>query len=82
MNFLVGSASAKWAFVAPICPDVDADGPDPEATQAAYRVGDSITNIISPLMPSAIIIVFAQSMTVGLALEPSWQPCFLTPSRF
>ena len=36
-------------------------GITPEATQAAYRVGDSITNIISPLMPYLpIIIVFAQ----------------------
>jgi len=36
-------------------------GLSPEATQAAYRVGDSITNIISPLMPYLpIIIVFAQ----------------------
>ncbi|MFT4703984.1 MAG: aminobenzoyl-glutamate transport protein [Bradymonadia bacterium] len=62
MNFLVGSASAKWAFMAPIfVPMLMLMGISPEATQAAYRVGDSITNIISPLMPYLpIIIVFAQ----------------------
>ena len=62
MNFLVGSASAKWAFMAPIfVPMLMNMGITPEATQAAYRVGDSITNIISPLMPYLpIIIVFAQ----------------------
>ena len=62
MNFLVGSASAKWAFMAPIfVPMLMQMGLSPEATQAAYRVGYSITNIISPLMPYLpIIIVFAQ----------------------
>ena len=62
MNFLVGSASAKWAFMAPIfVPMLMQMGLSPEATQAAYRVGDSVTNIISPLMPYLpIIIVFAQ----------------------
>jgi aminobenzoyl-glutamate transport protein len=62
MNFLVGSASAKWAFMAPIfVPMLMNMGLSPEATQAAYRVGDSVTNIISPLMPYLpIIIVFAQ----------------------
>jgi aminobenzoyl-glutamate transport protein len=62
MNLLVGSASAKWAFMAPIfVPMLMQMGLSPEATQAAYRVGDSITNIISPLMPYLpIIIVFAK----------------------
>lgn len=62
MNFLVGSASAKWAFMAPIfVPMLMQMGLSPEATQAAYRVGDSVTNIVSPLMPYLpIIIVFAQ----------------------
>ena len=62
MNFLVGSASAKWAFMAPVfVPMLMQMGLSPEATQAAYRVGDSVTNIISPLMPYLpIIIVFAQ----------------------
>ncbi len=62
MNLLVGSASAKWAFMAPIfVPMMMMMGISPEMTQVAYRIGDSVTNIISPLMPYLpIIIVFAQ----------------------
>ena len=62
MNLLVGSASAKWAFMAPIfVPMMMQMGISPEAVQATYRVGDSVTNIISPLMPYLpIIIIFAQ----------------------
>jgi len=62
MNLFVGSASAKWAFMAPIfVPMLMMMGLSPEAVQAAYRVGDSVTNIITPLMPYLpIIIVFAQ----------------------
>ncbi len=62
MNLFVGSASAKWAFMAPVfVPMMMYMGFSPEAVQATYRVGDSITNIISPLMPYLpIIIVFAQ----------------------
>jgi aminobenzoyl-glutamate transport protein len=58
----VGSASAKWAFMAPVfIPMLMMMGFSPELAQAAYRVGDSCTNIISPLMPYLpIIIVFAQ----------------------
>lgn len=62
MNLFVGSASAKWAFMAPIfVPMLMLSGLSPAAVQAAYRVGDSITNIITPLMPYLpIIIIFAQ----------------------
>ncbi|QDG54845.1 AbgT family transporter [Persicimonas caeni] len=62
MNLFVGSASAKWAFMAPIfVPMMMMMGLSPETVQATYRVGDSITNIITPLMPYLpIIIVFAQ----------------------
>lgn len=62
MNMFVGSASAKWAFMAPIfVPMLMQLGFSPELTQATYRIGDSITNIITPLMPYLpIIIVFAQ----------------------
>lgn len=62
MNLFVGSASAKWAFMAPIfVPMLMLSGLSPELVQAGYRVGDSITNIISPLMPYLpIIIIFAQ----------------------
>lgn len=62
MNLFVGSASAKWALMAPIfVPMMMLMGISPAGTQAAYRVGDSVTNIISPLMPYLpIIIIFAQ----------------------
>lgn len=62
MNMFVGSASAKWAFMAPIfVPMMMMMGLSPELVQAGYRVGDSITNIITPLMPYLpIIIIFAQ----------------------
>jgi aminobenzoyl-glutamate transport protein len=62
MNLFVGSASAKWAFMAPIfVPMLMLSGLSPELVQAGYRVGDSVTNIITPLMPYLpIIIVFAQ----------------------
>ncbi len=62
MNMFVGSASAKWAFMAPIfVPMMMMMGFSPELTQAAYRLGDSVTNIITPLMPYLpIIIIFAQ----------------------
>ncbi|WP_422363218.1 AbgT family transporter [Pyruvatibacter mobilis] len=52
INILVGSASAKWAFLAPIfVPMLMLLGLSPEATQAAYRIGDSSTNMITPLLP-------------------------------
>jgi aminobenzoyl-glutamate transport protein len=62
MNLVMGSASAKWAFMAPIfIPMLMVMGFSPEAVQAGYRVGDSITNIITPLMPYLpVIIIFAQ----------------------
>jgi len=62
MNLFVGSASAKWAFMAPIfVPMLMNMGLSPEAVQATYRVGDSITNIITPLLPYLpVIIVFAK----------------------
>lgn len=62
INLFIGSASAKWAIMAPIfVPMMMRLGITPEFTQLAYRIGDSTTNIISPLMPYfAIIITFAQ----------------------
>jgi aminobenzoyl-glutamate transport protein len=58
----MGSASAKWALMAPIfVPMMMLLGYPPELTQAAYRVGDSSTNIISPMMSYfALIIAFFQ----------------------
>ncbi len=62
VNLLVGSASAKWALLAPIfVPMLMQLGLSPELTQAAYRVGDSTTNIITPLMPYfPLVVVFCQ----------------------
>lgn len=62
VNLLVGSASAKWALLAPVfVPMLMQLGISPELTQAAYRVGDSTTNIITPLMPYfPLVVVFGQ----------------------
>jgi aminobenzoyl-glutamate transport protein len=61
-NLFIGSASAKYAFFAPVfVPMFMAVGISPELTQAAYRVGDSCTNIITPLNPYfVVILVFVQ----------------------
>ena len=62
VNLLIGSASAKWALLAPIfVPMLMQLGLSPELTQAAYRVGDSSTNIITPLLPYfPLIVVYCQ----------------------
>ena len=62
INLFIGSASAKWAVMAPVfVPMMMLMGYSPEAVQAAYRVGDSTTNIITPLMQYfPVIIAFAQ----------------------
>ncbi len=61
INLFIGSASAKWAILAPVfIPMFMNIGISPEMTQLAYRIGDSTTNIISPLMSYfAIILAFA-----------------------
>jgi len=60
INLFMGSASAKWAILAPIfVPLFMLLGYSPELSQAVYRVGDSVTNIISPMMSFfALIIVY------------------------
>ncbi|MEM8563307.1 MAG: AbgT family transporter [Pseudomonadota bacterium] len=51
INLSLGSASAQWAVTAPIfVPMLMLTGYAPEAIQAAYRIGDSATNIITPMM--------------------------------
>ena len=62
VNLFVGSASAKWGLLAPIfVPMLMALGVSPDLTQAAYRVGDSSTNIITPLMPYfPLVVVYCQ----------------------
>ena len=62
VNLFVGSASAKWALLAPIfVPMLMGLGISPDLAQAAYRVGDSSTNIITPLMPYfPLVVVYCQ----------------------
>jgi aminobenzoyl-glutamate transport protein len=62
INLFIGSASAKWAIMAPVfIPMMMLSGYSPEFTQLVYRIADSTTNVISPLMPYfAIVIAFAQ----------------------
>ncbi len=58
VNIFVGSASGKWGLLAPIfVPMLMSLGISPDLTQAAYRVGDSSTNIITPLMPYFPLVV-------------------------
>ena len=62
LNLFMGSASAKWTILAPVfVPMFMLLGYTPELTQIAYRIGDSCTNLITPLMSYfAMIIVFAR----------------------
>ncbi len=62
LNLLMGSASAKWALMAPVfIPMFMLIGYTPEFVQATYRIGDSASNIISPMMSYfALIVVFFQ----------------------
>ncbi len=57
-NLLIGSASAKYAFFAPVfVPMLMQINITPELTQAAYRIGDSVSNVITPMNPYMIIII-------------------------
>ena len=62
LNLFVGSASAKWALLAPVLvPMLMLLGISPEMATASYRVGDSATNIITPLMVYfPLILIFCQ----------------------
>ncbi len=61
VNLMLGSASAQWAVTAPIfVPMLMLTGYSPEVIQAAYRIGDSVTNIITPMMSYfGLILAFA-----------------------
>lgn len=62
INLFMGSASAKWTVMAPVfIPMFMLIGISPEMTQVVYRIGDSVTNIISPMMSYfALIVAFMQ----------------------
>lgn len=60
INLLMSSMSAKWTALAPILvPMMMMAGISPELTQAAYRVGDSCTNVVTPLNSYVVIILVA-----------------------
>ncbi|MBS0010008.1 MAG: AbgT family transporter [Bacteroidales bacterium] len=62
INMFMGSASAKWAIMAPVfIPMFMLLDYHPGLTQAAFRIGDSVTNLITPMMSYfALIVTFAQ----------------------
>ena len=62
LNMFMGSASAKWAIMAPVfIPMFMLLGYHPGFTQAAFRIGDSVTNVITPMMSYfALIVTYAQ----------------------
>jgi len=70
LNLFVGSASAKWALLAPVLvPMLMLLGISPEGATAAYRVGDGATNIITPLMVYfPLILIFAQRWQTNFGL--------------
>ncbi len=70
INLIIGSASAKWAILAPVfVPMLMIMGYSPELTQAAYRIGDSYSNILTPLLPYfPLVIVFAQKYVKNVGI--------------
>ncbi|MCT4594217.1 MAG: AbgT family transporter [Anaeromicrobium sp.] len=70
INLFVGSCSAKWAILSPIfVPMFMLLGFSPALTQMAYRIGDSITNVITPLLPYfAILVAFAKKYDKNLGM--------------
>ncbi len=70
INLFIGSASGKWGLLAPIfVPMLMSLGVSPDLTQAAYRVGDSSTNIITPLMPYfPLVVVYCQRYVKGTGI--------------
>jgi aminobenzoyl-glutamate transport protein len=70
IDLFLASASAKWAVIGPIfVPMLMILGYSPELAQGAYRIGDSFTNIITPLMPyMPLVITFAQKYEPKIGL--------------
>jgi aminobenzoyl-glutamate transport protein len=68
LDIVIGSASAKWSALAPIVvPMLMLVGISPEMTTAAYRMGDSIFNIVTPL---------ASNFPLVLIMCRRWVPNF------
>ena len=72
INLFIGSASAKWTLLGPVLvPMFMLVGYSPEFVQAAYRVGDSCTNIITPLMVYfPLVLTFAQKYAPKTCRRP------------
>ncbi len=70
LNLSISSASAKWAILAPVfVPMLMILGISPEGTQLIYRIGDSTTNMITPLLPYfPLLIVFAQKFKKDISM--------------
>ena len=70
INLFVGSASAKWLLISPIfVPMLMQLGISPDLTQAAYRVGDSVSNIVTPLLPYfPLVVVYCQRYVKGTGI--------------
>lgn len=85
LDLIVGSASAKWALLGPIfVPMLMSVGISPELTQAAYRVGDSCMNIMTPLMPYFPLVVlycqkYVKKTGIGtlISLMLPYSMCFM-----
>lgn len=84
-DIFLGSASAKWAILAPVfVPMFMLLGYSPELTQAAYRVGDSVMNVVTPLASNfPLVLMFAQryepkaGIGTMVALMLPYSLCFL-----
>ncbi|WP_394204677.1 AbgT family transporter [Shewanella waksmanii] len=70
VNLFVGSSSAKWALIGPVLvPMLMQLNISPDLSQAAYRVGDSSSNIITPLMPYfPLVVVYCQRYVKGIGI--------------
>lgn len=70
VNLFVGSSSAKWALLGPIfVPMLMQLNISPDLTQIAYRIGDSSSNIITPLMPYfPLVVIYCQRYVKGTGI--------------
>ncbi|MEQ8690690.1 MAG: AbgT family transporter [Pseudomonadales bacterium] len=69
LNLLMASASGKWALMAPtIVPMLMSAGLSPEMITAAYRIGDSATNIITPTSLLPVVLIYAQRYRPDIGL--------------
>jgi aminobenzoyl-glutamate transport protein len=70
LDLFIGSASAKWAALAPVLvPMLMLLGVSPEMTTAAYRMGDSTINMASPLMPYfPLVLAYCQRWKADLGV--------------